>query len=177
MKNSSQVLVALAALIFAANSASAWDSKDCKTIPSRDVLKKKLTPIQFEVTQENGTEQPFKNEFFHNEKQGIYVDVVCGAPLFSSNDKYDSHTGWPSFSRTLVKENFVEKADHELLGADRTEVRSKYSNSHLGHVFTDGPAPTGLRYCMNSAALRFIPREKLKESGYGEYLKLFENKK
>ena len=139
-------------------------------------LKKKLTPLQYDVTQSAGTEPPFKNEYWEKKDEGIYVDVVSGEPLFSSLDKYESGTGWPSFTRPLAKDSLVEKPDHEL-GAERTEVRSKYANSHLGHVFTDGPKPTGLRYCMNSASLRFISKAKLKESGYQEYVKLFEKKK
>lgn len=160
-------------LIFSA-AALAWEPSQFKK-PSKEVLKKKLTAIQYGVTQEADTETPFQNDFWHNKEEGIYVDVVSGEPLFSSLDKYDSGTGWPSFSKPLVKENLVEKSDHEL-GMTRTEVRSKLADSHLGHVFDDGPKPTGLRYCMNSASLRFIPKSKLKESGYGEYAKLFEKK-
>ena len=155
--------------------AYAWDSKSIKKLTDEE-LQKKLSQTQYNVTQKSGTEPPYKNEYWHNKEDGIYVDVVYGEPLFSSLDKYDSGTGWPSFTRPLVKENLVEKSDHEL-GTERTEVRSKFSNSHLGHVFSDGPAPTGLRYCMNSASLKFIPKSKLKESGYGEYVKLFEKKK
>ena len=146
------------------------------TKPNDTELRKTLSPLQYEVTQHEGTERPYSNEYWNNKKDGIYVDVVSGEPLFSSLDKYDSGTGWPSFTRPLDSENIVEHTDHKLFMA-RTEVRSKHADSHLGHVFDDGPEPTGLRYCMNSASMRFIPVEKLEEEGYGQYLSLFENQK
>lgn len=137
-----------------------------------DVLKEKLSPIQYHVTQENGTEPPFKNEYWNETRDGIYVDIVSGEPLFTSLDKFDAGCGWPSFTKPLQKDGVEEKLDQSY-GMHRTEVRSKFSDSHLGHVFDDGPKPTGLRYCINSAALRFIPKEDLEKEGYGKYLKLF----
>jgi len=141
---------------------------------SKEELKKKLTPLQYEVTQQDGTEPAFRNEHWDNKKPGIYVDIVSGEPLFSSLDKYDSRTGWPSFTKPLEPGNIVEREDRKLF-TRRTEVRSRQGDSHLGHVFPDGPKPGGLRYCMNSAALRFIPVEDLEKEGYGQYTKLFEN--
>jgi peptide-methionine (R)-S-oxide reductase len=143
--------------------------------PSDAELRKKLTPIQYSVTQHANTESPFHNEYWDNHEAGIYVDVVSGEPLFSSLDKYESGTGWPSFTRPLDPANIKTKTDH-LLGFARTEVRSAAADSHLGHVFDDGPRPTGLRYCMNSAAMRFIPVSRLESEGYGQYLTLFKPK-
>jgi methionine-R-sulfoxide reductase len=158
----------------AENQVKSTNHGDWKTFKKPDdaTLRKTLTPLQYKVTQQKGTEPPFKNAYDDNHKEGIYVDIVSGEPLFGSLDKFDSHTGWPSFTKPLEPGNIVEKEDRSFFGT-RVEVRSTHGDSHLGHVFTDGPPPTGLRYCMNSASLRFIPKEDMAKEGYGEYLKLF----
>jgi peptide methionine sulfoxide reductase msrA/msrB len=164
-------VVAVMLLVFAASNKGVKMNNQAPK-PSDAELKKKLTPLQYEVTQHEGTEPPFRNEYWDNHKAGIYVDIVSGEPLFSSLDKFDSGTGWPSFTKPLEPANVVTKSDRKLFMV-RTEVRSKNANSHLGHVFDDGPPPTGQRYCMNSASMRFIPVDRLEAEGYGEYLPLF----
>jgi peptide methionine sulfoxide reductase msrA/msrB len=175
------VLAAAALFVYAANTRkgapmSSKPQQQNFDKPADAELKKKLTPLQYEVTQHDGTEPPFRNEYWNNHEPGIYVDIVSGEPLFSSLDKYDSGTGWPSFTRPLETANVVTKSDRKFFMV-RTEVRSKHGDSHLGHVFEDGPPPTGQRFCMNSASLRFIPASKLEAEGYGQYASLFGNAK
>jgi len=150
------------------------DQATCEVMSDAE-MRQKLSPMQYAVTRQDATERPFQNEYWDNKREGIYVDIISGEPLFSSKAKYDSGTGWPSFTEPLVPENFIQKTDKKL-GYTRVEVRSKKADSHLGHVFDDGPGPNGKRYCMNSASLRFVAVEDLEKEGYGEYLKLFEKR-
>ena len=172
---SAVVLLATAGVASAQTDTKGWNPMTFKK-PSETELKGRLTTEQYAVTQKDATERPYHNAYWDNHEAGIYVDVVSGEPLFSSREKYDSGTGWPSFWQPIEKDNVVERTDRKLF-MSRTEVRSKLGDSHLGHVFEDGPRPTGLRYCMNSAAMRFIPVERLEAEGYGQYLALFQQPK
>lgn len=166
------LMIAVVASVAGETMADESTSKNKKYAKCSDSIEK-LDPLQRQVTQENGTERPFQNKYWDNKEDGIYVDIVSGEPLFSSRDKFDSGTGWPSFTKPLDSSHIIENTDKSLF-MTRTEVRSRYGDSHLGHVFPDGPGPEGLRYCINSASLRFIPVDKLEAEGYGEWLEIFE---
>ncbi len=175
MKSFFALISAFSFMAFAGGTGAGQRPGERFVKPPKEELKKTLTDGQYKVTQENGTEKAFQNEYWDNHREGIYVDILSGEPLFSSTDKFESGTGWPSFTRPLEKDNVVEREDRGFF-MKRTEVRSRLGDNHLGHVFKDGPPPTGLRYCMNSAAMRFIPREDLDREGYGRYKKLFGKK-
>jgi len=170
----SAIVVVVGSILLAYAQGQKKQMNSTKAVPGDAELRRQLTKDQYHVTRECGTETPFQNAYWDNHQPGIYVDIITGEPLFSSLDKFDSGTGWPSFTKPISQDKVVEKRDSSH-GMERTEVRSAKSDSHLGHIFADGPAPTGERYCLNSAALRFIPAEKLKEEGYGQYLSLFQS--